>query len=170
MFSTWWTAFPAPFHSCIDLDIYPGKVKKDGEDDLLQFDGYDPSYFRRFVPSLYYQGPRNLLFNQYTLLAWLIRGLIEGVIIYFIVADVFEESILNDGQPGDHWTMGITMFTCIMFITTFKLLLKHRKMDITTLFINLIWSGIGKYFVYLIVTDSWTSFKNHFTFNFLFTS
>lgn len=97
MFGTWFTAWPVPFHACIDLDLFPSKEKDDSEDDLMHFEAYDPSSVRKFIPSLYYPGQRNLLFNQYTLLWWLIRGLYEGVITYFIVAEVFEKSLHTDG-------------------------------------------------------------------------
>ena len=63
MFGTWFTAFPVPLFALVDIDIFPSKEKNDSEDDLMHFEAYDPSNVRKFIPSLYYPGPRNLLFN-----------------------------------------------------------------------------------------------------------
>lgn len=56
MFNTWFTAWPVPFHSCIDLDLFPSKEKVEGEDELMHFEAYDPGHLRKFIPSLYFQG------------------------------------------------------------------------------------------------------------------
>lgn len=172
MFNTWFTAWPVPFHSCIDLDIFPSKEPREDQDPLLEFEAYDPWHLRHYIPSLYFQGQRNVLFNQYTFLWWMIRGLYEGLITFFIIVEAFQESFIlrQDGQPGDQWTMGITMFTCVMFIITFKILLKHKKIDWHVPACHLLFASVGNYFLYLWVTDTHLSFKNAFTFEFLFTS
>jgi len=101
---------------------------------------------------------------------WAIRGLYEALVAFFVTQEVFSHGILNrDGQTGDLWSFGICLFTMILCIMHFKLLLKHRVINWIIPSVYLILS-LAVYLLYLYVTDNWQMFKNHHTFELLFTS
>ena len=96
----------------------------------MEFEAYDPSHLREYLPNLYFPGQRNVSFNQLVFMWWAIRGLYEALISFFVTQEVFSHGILNrDGQTGDLWSFGICLFTMILCIMHFKLLLKHRMIN-----------------------------------------
>jgi len=125
---------------------------------------------REYLPNLYFPGQRNVSFNQLVFMWWAIRGLYEALISFFVTQEVFSHGILNrDGQTGDLWSFGICLFTMILCIMHFKLLLKHRMINWMIPAVYLILS-LAVYLLYLYVTNYWQMFKNHHTFELLFTS
>jgi phospholipid-translocating ATPase len=78
----------------------------------------------RALPQLYETGLHDQEFNLPIFVAWILRGVVESCIIFFVCYGVIYEDIVSvDGTNTGLWAMGICAYTCVIFIVTAKLAL-----------------------------------------------
>lgn len=83
------TAFPIGIYCYMEKDIYPIK-EIDGEE------------FRKFIPSLYFPGQRNLHYNFYISIMWLAVGVVQAIILFVIPLGVYKTHAEgHDGTTAD---------------------------------------------------------------------
>jgi hypothetical protein len=70
--------FPDAFLTAYNmfLTTFPIVVYAFSEKDIMPIEEFDGSQFKDFIPSLYFAGQRNLLYNFYITLLWLVVAFI----------------------------------------------------------------------------------------------
>jgi len=100
------TAFPLGARAVSDHDIHP----KDGKMALL------------FQPFLYEENKRNPIFNLKSFILELIRGMLHGLVNFFILYFVLiQTSVDSEGNIADMWYFSVNCFTNIIFVRNFKI-------------------------------------------------
>ncbi len=81
----------------------------------------------KLCPELYDNGPKNASFNIKIFAFWSFEGVVHSVIVFW-TAVMFMDSkaVGSDGHVVGFWTTSTTMFTSIVTIATFKMMLETR--------------------------------------------
>ncbi|KAI9119687.1 hypothetical protein K1719_009076 [Acacia pycnantha] len=67
-------------------------------------------------PALYQQGPRNLFFDWFRILGWMLNGLFCSLVVFlFNICIFYDQAFRGDGRTPDMAVVGTTMFTCIIW-------------------------------------------------------
>lgn len=94
----------------------------------------------------------------------------QATIIYLICTNVFDSSIFeSSGLSNDHWSLSVTIFTCVFVVVNNKILLTTSYFH--PLYVFSVVFTWGFYFFYLWITDPLPNMvMQHFTFHRCFTS
>ncbi|KAF5745527.1 ATPase E1-E2 type family protein / haloacid dehalogenase-like hydrolase family protein isoform 2 [Tripterygium wilfordii] len=99
-------------------------------------------------PALYQQGPRNLFFDWYRILGWMVNGLYTSLVIFFLNIIIFyNHSFRAGGQTADMAVVGATMFTCI--ISTVNCQIALTMSHFTWIQHVFIWGSIASWYLFL---------------------
>jgi len=105
------------------------------------------------TPHLYKIGMNNKYFNVYVFWRWYVYAFTMGLIIFWINTRVFEFSMDPvHNTMVDFWSIGSSMYTCIVFVVNLKLLLATNTHNFFTM--SLIVFSVGTYFGILFVTNT----------------
>ncbi|KAL4309168.1 hypothetical protein GQ457_01G040580 [Hibiscus cannabinus] len=101
-------------------------------------------------PAIYQQGPRNLFFDWYRILAWMGNGLLASLIIFFLNIIIFyDQAFRADGQTSDMTALGTTMFTCI--ICSLNIQIALTTSHFTWIQHATIWGSIVAWYLFLSI-------------------
>lgn len=158
LFNMIFTAYPIGWYCVYEIDVFASEAR-------------DGTAYRRYIPSLYFAGQRNLQYNSFVTILWLSTGTLQAVIIYSVSHFALHGRILNfEGDPGEDQIMGLCMFTSLLFVVTIKLLINHQYVDLISAIAYFL-SAFAAYFLYLwYVDDKPDLAAHHFTFNLSLTS
>ena len=153
LFNLIFTALPIQWYAVSEIDVNASEQK-------------DGAAYRRYIPSLYFAGQRNLQYNSFVTILWLSTGTLQAVIIYSVPHYALHGSILSSaGEPCEDQIMGLCMFTSLLFVVTNKLAINHQHMDVFALAFYFL-SAVAVYFLYLWFVDDKPSLAaTHFTFS-----
>lgn len=75
-----------------------------------------------YYPYLYYLGQRNVIYTVWSTIWWLCYSFFVGLIIFIISYYSMLPSIVDEsGHNPDIWFFSITVYTTIVFVVDFKL-------------------------------------------------
>ena len=95
------------------------------EKDIIAQECKDGEYLRKYIPSLFYVGQRNLTYNQIVSGTWLVTGFVQALVIFFIPYFAYQHNIFNkDGLTCDIWLCGLTIFTSLMLVVHHKMMIQ----------------------------------------------
>jgi len=81
----------------------------------------------RLCPELYANGPRNGSIDVRIFGFWALQGVIHSVIVFWTAVEFVDSKTIHaNGQVVGMWTASATMFTSIVLIATFKIMLETR--------------------------------------------
>jgi len=81
----------------------------------------------RLCPELYGNGPQNGSFNVRIFAFWAFQGVIHSVVVFWTAVQFMDsKSVGANGHIVGFWTASLTMFTSIVLIATFKIMLETR--------------------------------------------
>mmetsp|Transcript_13558 Transcript_13558/g.25965 ORF Transcript_13558/g.25965 Transcript_13558/m.25965 type:complete len:1142 (+) Transcript_13558:254-3679(+) len=110
-------------------------------------------------PQLYQQGVRNEYFNFNAKAIWMLNGLYQSIVIFYGVVYAFHlNSDRDNGKVQEMWSVGTTMFTCLVLVVNLEsaLILQYwnRFTHIT------IWGTIAFWFAFVCgfqyFSESWS--------------
>lgn len=138
------TAFPLGARACTDQDL----ITDDG--DMVD----------KMLPFLYRETRDNPLFNYSTFINTLFRGAGEGVINFYVLFfTIFDSAIDGQGNTADLWYFSVALYTNIIFIVSFQLLINHKYITWYTIIIMGITSWLF-YIIFLWYVDGSDIFKS----------
>ena len=80
----------------------------------------------KLMPILYKESNYNNIFSKVNFFFYLIKAIIFSLINYFLVANsIRESSISNNGIYADIWCLSLMLYTNIIFIVSFSLMIKQ---------------------------------------------
>lgn len=110
-------------------------------------------YFYRLFPKIYFIGQENCIFNYRNYFAWLVEGMFEAtaitVIFYFILS---EHAVNSDGVSESYWLVGLTIYSAIILVVTFKLA-THTRFWSILLFVTITFLSLGFYVAYMWISN-----------------
>ncbi|KAH9260752.1 hypothetical protein BASA81_001219 [Batrachochytrium salamandrivorans] len=112
------------------------------------FDREISSRFALLHPQLYVSGRRNLNLNLVKLGWRVIESLVHSFIVFFIPLYV-----LDDPSKSDLYTVGVTSYTCLIFVLQYKILMESSSFTKFTLYAWLF--SFTLYFGFLFVYNAW---------------
>jgi len=81
----------------------------------------------RLCPELYGNGPANGSFNLRIFAFWSLQGVLHSMVVFWTATEFMDsKSIYGNGHTVGFWTTCSTMFTSIVVIATFKMMLETR--------------------------------------------
>ena len=119
MFSSWdlafynllFTSLPIIFAAILDKDLSKKTV--------------------RSMPQLYETGLFDHEFNMPIFIAWLVRGIGESALVFFIAYLAYHEEVIDsNGFAGGLWSIGICVYTSVVTLVTVKLALYINSWNI----------------------------------------
>ncbi|KAF3783123.1 putative phospholipid-transporting ATPase 5 [Nymphaea thermarum] len=101
-------------------------------------------------PALYQQGPKNLFFDWYRIIGWMVNGLYSSLIIFFITVFILGPQAFRDGGgTADMAAVGAIMFTCIIWAVNCQIALTMSHFTwIQHLFV---WGSICTWYLFLLL-------------------
>ncbi|CAN1837058.1 Probable phospholipid-transporting ATPase 4 [Linum perenne] len=101
-------------------------------------------------PALYQQGPKNLFFDWYRILGWMVNGLYSSLAIYFInILILSNQAFRAGGQTADMAAVGTTMFSCIVCTVNCQIALTMSHF--TWIQHVMVWGSISTWFLFLVL-------------------
>lgn len=100
-------------------------------------------------PALYQQGPRNLFFDWYRIIGWMVNGVYSSVVIFFLTVHIiYNQAFRAGGQTADMAAIGTTMFTCIIWAVNMQIALTMSHFTwIQHLFV---WGSVSTWYLFLL--------------------
>ncbi|KAA8530237.1 hypothetical protein F0562_004946 [Nyssa sinensis] len=75
-------------------------------------------------PLLYQEGVQNILFSWPRILGWMFNGVISSMIIFiFTTKSIIHQAFRRDGQVVDFEVLGVTMYTCVVWVVNCQMAL-----------------------------------------------
>ena len=127
-----WFAFYSGYSGTLFYDAFSGSCYN------LVFTGvpvlfsavFDRPYSKeiaRLCPELYENGPQNGSFNVKIFAFWGFQGVIHSIIVFWTAVEFMDsKTIGGNGHAVGFWTSSLTMFTTIVLVATFKIMLETR--------------------------------------------
>jgi phospholipid-transporting ATPase len=79
------------------------------------FDQFLNGRYLNKYPKIYKDGFLGKKFNLSRFVSWAINGIYHSLLLYFIMSCIwFESQTFSNGDIGNHWMMGATLFTCVL--------------------------------------------------------
>lgn len=113
---------------------------------------FDRDFDRKTVmdnPQLYLTGQRNELFRNRVMLGWISNGVYHSIIVFFLTMAAYIQDVEADGRNIGMWGWGITTFTVLILVLTFKVCLETRRW--VWLHHLSVWGTLAFYFGFQIV-------------------
>ncbi|KAG0500444.1 hypothetical protein HPP92_000516 [Vanilla planifolia] len=100
-------------------------------------------------PALYQQGPKNLFFDWYRIIGWMVNGVYSSLAIYFLTINFLRDQAFRaGGQTTDMAVVGTIMFTGIIWAVNVQIALKTSHFTwIQHLFV---WGSIATWYIFLL--------------------
>ena len=105
-----------------------------------------------FFPKLYEVGHRKELFNLNVFASWVSSAIWHSLVAFFIGMFTFgltSEIPAADGQMGGNWAMGVYVYTSVICIVTFKMMLISKSFTLRQHIVN--WGSLIVWFIFQIV-------------------
>lgn len=117
------------------------------------FDQDVPAHLCLKYPTLYREGGENVLFSWYRILGWMWNGVMSSIIIFFLTTKTMtNQAFRSDGQVVDYQVLGVTMYTCIVWVVNCQMTLSINYFTwIQHLFV---WGSIALWYIFLLVYGS----------------
>ncbi|ORX65446.1 aminophospholipid translocase [Anaeromyces robustus] len=111
------------------------------------FDQFLNAIYLNKYPKLYKEGFLGKKFNISLFVAWALNGIYHSLLLYLLIKNIwFESQIDPNGDIGNHWMLGSTLFTCVLGTVLLKAGLTMDKWNkYTTLAI------VGSYACWIIL-------------------
>jgi len=102
-------------------------------------------------PILYKQGIRNSLFRWIRILGWMINGILNAVVIFFLCTNslINTNAFRRTGEPPDMQIVGVTMYTCVVWVVNVQMVLFVKYF--TVIHHVSIWGGILLWYIFLLI-------------------
>jgi phospholipid-transporting ATPase len=95
---------------------------------LTNFDVLDDDYEigNKLMPLLYKESNLKCVFSKFNFFIVLVKAILFSLINYFFTVKSFiESSIGNNGIYGDIWSLSLMLYTSVIFIVSFSLIIKQ---------------------------------------------
>lgn len=86
-------------------------------------------------PKLYQMGMHNKRFNIYVFWRWYIYAAIAGFLIYFMNTTLLSWIINDHLQMMDLWTIGISMYSCIVLVVNLRIMIETNTHNCFSIFL-----------------------------------
>ncbi|XVE67923.1 hypothetical protein DITRI_Ditri09bG0026700 [Diplodiscus trichospermus] len=104
-------------------------------------------------PLLYQEGVQNILFSWVRILGWMFNGVLSSIIIFFLCTNsITGQAFREDGQVADYAVLGVTMYTCVVWIVNCQMALSINYF--TWIQHLVIWGSIALWYIFLAVYGS----------------
>ncbi|KAF7819576.1 putative phospholipid-transporting ATPase 8 isoform X1 [Senna tora] len=101
-------------------------------------------------PFLYLEGVEDILFSWPRILSWMLNGVISSVIIFFMTTNaVLNQAFRRDGKVIDLESLGVTMYTCVVWTVNTQMALSINYFTWIQHFF--IWGSIAFWYVFLLL-------------------
>ncbi|KAG0459971.1 hypothetical protein HPP92_023099 [Vanilla planifolia] len=101
-------------------------------------------------PMMHQDGVQNIFFSWPRILGWMLNGVFSSIIIYYFASSsILNQAFRNDGRVAELGILGLTMYTCVVWIVNCQLALYFSYFNwIQHLFI---WGSISLWYVFLVI-------------------
>ena len=148
------TSLPLGARALLDHDVNP----------------YDGTICNRMLPFLYAENREHPIFTIPKFFLHLLRGAIHCVINFFFIIYLYDEDSVNsDGQMGGLWFLSVNLFTSVLLVVTFDLMIFTRYHTWINFVILLVITFIA-YIIFVICAHHATLFKSVGTMSVAFSS
>ena len=132
LFNLIFTCLPLLFKALFDQDINDN----------------DGTFVREHIPYTYYTGREGVIFNYTEFAKNLLHAAVFSVLVFFCTEYMMHYTIsLNDkGEIADYWVVANTMYTCVIFIVDYKLLVNTKYHT----WVNWVIMGVTSYGLYVL--------------------
>ncbi|GAV83638.1 E1-E2_ATPase domain-containing protein/HAD domain-containing protein [Cephalotus follicularis] len=104
-------------------------------------------------PLLYQEGVQNILFSWPRIFGWMCNGVLSSIIIFFLTSNsIIDQAIRRDGQVADLEFLGVTMYTCVVWVVNCQMALSINYFTWIQHFF--IWGSIAFWYIFLVVYGS----------------
>ena len=140
IFDDWFVSFFNLIFTCLPL-LFKALFDQDINDN-------DGIFVSEHIPYTYYTGRENIIFNYTEFAKNLIHAAVFSVLVFFCTEYMLHYTIsLNeDGEIADFWIVANTMYTCIIFIVDYKLLVNTKYHT----WVNWVIMGVTSYGLYVL--------------------
>jgi phospholipid-translocating P-type ATPase (flippase) len=140
IFDDWFVSFFNLIFTCLPL-LFKALFDQDINDN-------DGTFVSEHIPYTYYTGRENIMFNCTEFAKNLIHAAVFSVLVFFCTEYMLHYTIsLNeDGEIADFWIVANTMYTCIIFIVDYKLLVNTKYHT----WVNWVIMGVTSYGLYVL--------------------
>ena len=144
LYNLLFTSLPLGVKALLDHDIKPD----------------DGTVVYKMLPFMYKENRENPIFNIPKFCLNLLKGvfhcLINTIWIIYIIKD---EPVNDDGNMGDIWYMSVSLYTNILIIVSFNLMIFTKYITLVNVIILLVITLLT-YIVFLIIVQEWTKFNS----------
>ena len=146
IFDDWFVSLFNLIFTCLPL-LFKALLDQDVNDD-------DGEFVSELIPYTYYTGREGLTFNLGTFSKNLIQSTVFSVMIFFVAVYMMHYTIpLNDdGEIADYWVTANTMFTSIIFLVNYRVLIT-TKYHTWVNWVIIIVTSYGLYMLYFCVSS-----------------
>ncbi|PKA56458.1 Putative phospholipid-transporting ATPase 4 [Apostasia shenzhenica] len=96
------------------------------------------------------QGPKNLFFDWFRIIGWMVNGLYASVIIFFFTISTMEcQAFRAGGQTASMAAVGTTMFTAIIWTVDVQIALKMSHF--TWIQHVFVWGSVATWYIFLLI-------------------
>lgn len=113
--------------------------------------------FYRLFPKIYYIGQENCVLNYTNYFMWVLESVLESVLItLFCIYIIGGNSVNETGISSDLWLVGITIFSAVICVVTFKLC-THTKFYSGIFIFCVFFLSLGLYLAYMWISNYYIS-------------
>ena len=144
-YNLFFTALPLGARAALDFDLKPE----------------DGSIVKKLMPYLYYETKRFPIFNKSTFFFYLLKGIVHCIINYFFTIYItLDKPIDKDGSMDCLWYTSVDLYTNIIFIVSFDLIIDTAYITWINIVIQLTTTFL-LYFVFLIAVHFMSLFNSY---------
>jgi phospholipid-translocating P-type ATPase (flippase) len=103
-------------------------------------------------PELYEQGHKHTFFNARVFIGWMINSMFHSCVCFFIPLICMTSMYFNDGNNFDMYSLGITIYSCVLFTVTIKVALETSSF--TALHVIFFVVSVLSWFVFVFIYGS----------------
>ena len=130
----------------------------------------DGDYIGVFFPFLYLENKSKPIFSIWNFFVNVIRGLIEGFIIFIVLTNALGNTIADsNGNYADLWFISVNMFTIIILVVSVRVLVVQKYYTLFNV-VTMLFTTFFLYAIFVIYVDTSDSFNSYATMSVAFNS
>lgn len=104
-------------------------------------------------PKLYKDGPKGTYFNFILFWRWIVLGIMQSLLVYYMGFLCFNWAPSSDGRLGDVWLTGTFVYLAVVILSNTRIL--YDSNSHTWYSILIIFLSIGSFYVFFYLENLW---------------
>ena len=104
-------------------------------------------------PKLYKDGPKGVFFNFVLFWRWIVLGISQSILVYYLGFIVFNWAPGSHGRLGDIWLTGTYVYLAVVILSNTRILYDSNSHTYYSVIIIML--SIGSFYVFFYLENLW---------------